>query len=251
MNILSPQWQGTLQASSLDDFNTVWEMPLTRVDSQNQARGGWSEVCRQELPEPVLGVDALYIKRQQDYGYREWPNIFSSKPTFYREARNLNWCIDHGVPVVQPLAYEDRKVDGHQRAILITAGLTDYQSLDSLDWQSMSNKQHAILLKAIARVIFYLHGQGMQHGCLYPKHIFVHDDFFTSGQEEIRLIDLEKARPISRWNGGIFRDLDSLSRRATFLTNEERLMFFNEYYQGDHAGRNALLEKLKKSLESI
>jgi len=250
MNILSPEWRDTLHAASLDDFKTVWSMSLDKVDSQNKARGGWSEVCRFALPDSVLGVDALYIKRQQDYGYREWPDIFNRKPTFYREAKNLDWCIKRDIPVVQPLVYADREADGHQQAILITAGLTDYKSLDEFDWQAMGKAQRRTLLKSIARVIFKLHEQGMQHGCLYPKHIFVHNNCFSDNQPEVRLIDLEKARPLAWWNGGVFRDLDSLNRRAMFLGNKDRLYFYNEYCQQADLERVSLLKKLKKSYRS-
>ena len=248
MIFVDPEFKPTLEALGLGQAEEVWALDLARVDDPNRARGGWSEVVRLQLSEPVQGVETLYIKRQQDFGYREWPNIFIKRPTLQHEYQNLTWCERHGIPVAKPLAYYSFNVDSHQRAILITAGLTDYLPVSELDWpHEIAEENRKRLLRAVARTVFQMHREGLQHNCLYPKHVFVHKQFFDSGKDDVRLIDLEKARPINRWNGGIFRDLDTLNRRSVDWSEEDREYFFKQYYQWNDGKGRVLWDRLARS----
>jgi hypothetical protein len=247
MQIVSSSWQDVLEAQGLSDFDSLWSAQLQRVDDSNTARGGWSEVSLLPLPEVVDGAQALYIKRQQDFTCRMWPNMLARKPTLWREFINLKWCIEHEVPAALPLAYGEVNQEGHVRAILVTAGLTDYFPLSDgskiIDWSDDERRQ---LLGDIAKVVFHMHSQGLQHNCLYPKHIYVHNDY-QQGNRKIRLIDLEKARPLWLSRQGVFRDLDSLNRRAEGWSNEERRHFFESYYAWDDGKKQRLLDKLISS----
>lgn len=247
MEIPFADWREPLNKLGMLDFETIWNLQLDRIDEKNIARGGWSEVVRFNLQEPVLATSELYIKRQSNYGYRAFPNIFKVRPTLFREFSNLMWCIDNDVPVIKPLLFAVEKVNGESRAILITAGLTDYWSLDKIDHIAKTREQRLAVIQSVAEIIFDMHIKGLQHSCLYPKHVYVSNDFFSDTNRDIRLLDLEKARPISLFNEGIFRDLDSFMRRAVFLGAEERQIFFDAYYQWPDKGGARLFEKLERS----
>lgn len=233
-----------MKSLGLDEFQPLWEKQLERVDQPNRRGKGWSEVCRLKLSGKSNNTQYLYIKRQQDYGTRQWSNIFSKKPTFQVEYENLLWCAEHGIPTLRLVAYGQRQHEGAEQAVLVTAGLDDYLPLTDAYWLKEPDKaRRRQLLSSVARQIFNMHRQGKIHNCLYPKHIFVHKEFFT-GQSEIRLIDLEKAKPMRTRALGIFRDLDSLNRRAAGWNDEDRQYFFDEYYAWGDGGAQRLLERL-------
>ena len=182
------------------------------------------------LTQEFEGTGGLYIKRQQDFGYRMWRNPFNKWPTYFREYRNLLYCSKHGLPAVQPVAFAMRDHDGHRQAILITCALDKYFPLserETVDKLGFSTRIK--LVKEVANVVRQYHDAGMQHGCLYPKHIFINRDVVTDDAVRVRLIDLEKAEPISWWNGGIFRDIDSLNRRSYGWDAKDRLRFLARY----------------------
>ena len=250
MEFIDPEWQDVLQQQGLGSFDSIWNRELQLIDRPNRARGGWSEVGCHELGTTAAGIDTLYVKRQQNFTYRDWPHVFQPRPTLYREYCNLSWCLQHAIPVARPLAYLSKKVNGNQMAVLITAGLKDYWPLSDVErWNALQEEHRKQVLQAIALVVYRMHDGGMQHGCFYPKHIFIHEQFFTAENREICLIDLEKGRFLSWWNGGRFRDLDTFFRRAGFLTAEERKFFFDEYYRWENGDKGALFARLQRSLD--
>jgi hypothetical protein len=244
---LYPQWQPAMTAIGLSDFNSVWEFPLERVDEPNVGRGGWSEVCYYKLPDPVFGVKALYIKRQQDFGFFDWRRPLKGLPTFQREYNNLVWCIEQGLPVVKPVAFDVRDKGGHRQAILITQALDNYFSLDNSEVVGkLAVRLRRTLIRSVATVLKRLHQSGLQHGCLYPKHIFVNNACREGEEIDIRLIDFEKASPLSFMNKGIYRDLDTLNRRSYEWGSRDRICFLNSYCGGDKIKMRNMLKRLTK-----
>ncbi|MCW8962954.1 MAG: lipopolysaccharide kinase InaA family protein, partial [Gammaproteobacteria bacterium] len=245
MQVHNPQWQPALAAIGMGDFNSIWTFPLQPVDVPNKGRGGWSEVCYYELPDPIFDVKALYIKRQQDFGFFDWRRPFKGLPTFEREYRNLVWCLERELPVVKPVAFGVRDDKGHRQAVLITQALDNFFSLDSDQEISPLNVgRRRMIIRSVASVVKRLHESGLQHGCLYPKHIFVSRQKLNEGIVDIRLIDLEKASPLSIWNKGIMRDLDTLNRRAYGWSNRDRLCFLKQYCSSDRALMRSYISKL-------
>lgn len=230
-------------AIGMADFNSIWTLSLKPVDHPNQGRGGWSEVSYYPLPEPVLGVKGLYIKRQQDFVCFDWRRPRKGLPTFQREYRNLSWCLERDLPVVKPVFFGVRDEKGHRQAILITQGLNNYFSLDNDDEIALLRiNQRRALIRAVADTIRRLHKNGVQHGCLYPKHIFAHRA--DSQNIDIRLIDFEKALPLSIWNKGVMRDLDTLNRRAYSWSRRDRLCFLKQYCHADSTLMRSYIHKL-------
>jgi len=245
MQVYNLQWQSVIKAIGIGDFESVWNFHLERVDHPNKGRGGWSEVCYYQLPDPVFDVKALYIKRQQDFCFVDWRRPFKGLPTFQREYRNLVWCLERGLPVVKPVAFGVRDEKGHRQAVLITQALDDYFSLDNdQEIATLGVRQRRMVIRAVANVIKRLHESGIQHGCLYPKHIFINRQKLDEDIVDVRLIDMEKASPLSIWNKGVMRDLDTLSRRAYGWPNRDRLCFLKHYCDSDHALMRSYIRKL-------
>lgn len=248
MSLVTPEWQAVIDRLGLRSFETVWNLPLDMVDEPNRARGGWSEVGRVTLDHPVSGSRSLYIKRQENFTYRPLNAPWTRRPTFEREYHNLCWCLEHDVPAVKPLVFMRDTTSADYRAILITIGLDDYVPLSAVEKSlTLSMPMRRRLIKSIASQISHMHEQGLQHACLYSKHIFVHSDMLEHGEGDIRLIDLEKGRPLSMWNAGIFRDLDSLNRHAVGWSLRERIRFLKHYPGKDTERFRELFHKLNNS----
>lgn len=258
MEFIDPEFKSMLVEQGMDTPDKVWTMTLARVDDPNRARGGWSEVGRYELPEPVNKVDTLYIKRQEDFTYRQLTNPVTRRPTLRKEYEWLQWCQARGVPSIRPLAYWDYRMQGKCRAIMITAGLSQHIPLtevESSDYRKQTGfGERRALLRTIARVIALMHANRLQHRCLYSKHIFIRRDWRQHDHPDVRLIDLEKARSLgwleAMFGEGIFRDLDSLNRHAKSWSRSERLYFLMQYANGDRAQARMLARELGISMQN-
>ncbi|MDR1350188.1 MAG: lipopolysaccharide kinase InaA family protein, partial [Zoogloeaceae bacterium] len=181
-----------LQAAGLTDFNALWRLELEAVEPPNTDRGGWSSVCRLELPE-----QGYFLKRQSNHLTRSLAHPFG-EPTFAREFRNIRRYAERQVPALSAAFFGIRKVAGEQRseqrAILLTRALSssaDWRDLASwlADWSQCSAEQRAQLLDASALLARRLHAARLTHCCFYPRHIFVRsvEQGFAAC-----LIDLEK-----------------------------------------------------------
>ena len=234
-------------AIGMGDFDSVWGFPLERVDDPNKGRGGWSEVCRYPLPEPIFGVKALYVKRQQDFVFLDWRKPIKGLPTFQREFNNIAWCLDHDIPVVKPAAFGVRDHAGHRQAILITQALADSFSLGENDViERLGIRLRRAVIRQVARLVRRLHKSGKQHGCLYPKHIFVNNDCHTDQPISIHFLDLEKMSSLSFWNKGIYRDLDTLNRRAYGWNSRDRHCFLLAYCDADKNKMRDIMRRLEE-----
>lgn len=243
MVYIADRWHEELRKIGLDTFETLWQLNIPRVDEPNIARGGWSEVCRYELPSTVQQINALYIKRQENFTTFSWRSPLSGDATFKREFNNLLFCREQGIPVVSPVFFAEEKDKRQYRAILVTASLDDMCSLDkSASIKNLEPGQRRALIRVIAQAVKQLHQLGYQHGCLYPKHIYYR--FGADGRPEIRFIDLEKLARNAWYKGGIYRDLDTLFRRSYDFSTRDKLCFLQAYAGRDRRLIRKIIQKL-------
>ncbi|MCP4040373.1 MAG: hypothetical protein GY731_00245, partial [Gammaproteobacteria bacterium] len=133
-------------------------------------------------------------------------------------------------------------------AILVTEELTGYFPLEVLQqrWQQASGQSgkrlKLELIRQLAPLVRGMNSVRLQHGCLYPKHIFVLvTENSSSGLQEIgdiRLIDLEKARRRFLATSCTRRDLGALNRHSQGLTLGDRMQFLKTYLRESHLGSN-------------
>lgn len=180
-----------------EPFSFWWNHPGQWVEPANHRRGGWSGV----LVARWQG-QTVYIKRQQQHLCRDLHHPLGW-PTACREYANLLRLQQLGIQAPRPICMAR---DG-QRAVLVLAALSGYQALDQLDAPDATER--AALASALGFTLGRLHRAALQHGCLYPKHIFLRRS--TDGWQ-VALLDLEKMR--QRWSPerAARHDLEQLQR---------------------------------------
>lgn len=231
--IISPEWRGFLQANGLNDYQKLWDMSGDWVEPPNYRRGGWSGVCRTELPASGDSVTGVYLKRQENHGHRTLLHPIRGEATFVREFKMIRHLRQHHVPTLNLLCFAESYENGNSQAMLMTEALLGYRSMEEILYEkgeaaAMPVAKRRRLLAAIASTVRKMHAAGIQHRCLYPKHLMVKE-----GEGfEVALIDLEKARRTFFPVLPALRDLVTLNRHSMGLSRSDRLFFFREYLQG-------------------
>lgn len=230
-------WRPILEQSGFADFDALWNVEAGWFEPPNQRRGGWSGVTRLELTRPDGSVCAVFLKRQENHGTFSWRHPFKGIPTFLREFRKIEHYQSCGVPALEPVYFAMRRTPEGHRAILVTAELTGYESMENRVTRWLKNgapssavrREH---LQAAADLLRAMHAHGIQHNCFFPKHVFTRRR--ADGKVEARVIDLEK----SRWRPSrticASRDLYSLIRQSLCWSRTDRLWFFKRYLGIDH-----------------
>lgn len=221
-----------LSASQLADFEGLWSLSTDWHEAPNERRGGWSGVSRHVLDDG----SAIFLKRQENHLCRTLRHPWRGIPTFYREYLNILRLSARQVGAVEALYYGDRQESARWRAILVTRALDGFISLD--EWNVAVGhgqpSQRPSLITAIARACARLHHHGLQHSCLYGKHVFVRRIPAignTYQESDVRFIDLEKLRQ------GISRervrrhDLDQLLRHTDGWNDGDWNIFHAAYRQ--------------------
>ncbi|TWH77239.1 lipopolysaccharide kinase (Kdo/WaaP) family protein [Azomonas agilis] len=208
MDVIEPIAAYTAATASFDDW-------LARtgdwVELPNERRGGYSGV--QRIQE---GSTYLYRKHQINHCYRSWQHPLG-EPTILREQRALQAFTALGVKVPHVLYCAARKRAGTWEALLVTEALQGFESLErirelGLDKTWSPELRHNLFYE-LGASLARLHTDRWQHGCLYPKHIFLRVS--PCGQHgELALLDLEKSR--QRWSAhrAAQHDLTQLRRRS-------------------------------------
>lgn len=245
---LEASWRAVLVANGLADFDALWSLPQDWFEPPNARRGGWSGVSRHLLKTPAGGEIGVFVKRQQDHGFRSLRHPLRGRPTFEREWHNIQAYRTCGVPTLEPVYFAWRRQAGHQQAILITRELEGFTTLLALQqqWaeQGRPSRRHRMaLLDALAEMVGRMHGCGLQHNCLYPKHLFLREQ---GGGWELRVIDLEKTKRRRGRDAARVRDLSTLGRYAEGWSRSERLRFFLYYL-----GRPRLDTKARRLLGKV
>lgn len=240
-SFFDPQWQKVFLKQGLADFEILWQLDLTPLDKPNRGRSrdGWSSVCAMDLKLDNGLIKKLIIKRQQNHNSCTARHPFTGIPTFEKEILSILRYKQQNIPVIKPVYFAKRTENGVQ-AILITEFLDEFIALDNFvkkrkpaTWPR--NKRNN-LIKVVAQCVSRMHGSGLMHNSLYPKHIFVKQegDVFL-----VRLIDLEKSlKGIFALNRRI-RDLESLHRRAEGWSKADRIRFFYAYFNTDRLDKYA------------
>lgn len=227
---IADDFRALLTRHRLAEFSTLWALELASVDLPNTGRGGWSSVSRIELADEQGQVHAFYLKRQVDHLSRSLRHPLG-EATFAREFRNIRQYERNGVPALEAAYFSQRRIGGKACAILVTRALDDYRPLDAWlrDWPVLPRATRRYLIDQTAALIRSLHGAGILHNCLYPKHIFVRPPDSSATGPAARLIDLEKTRRFGLGTGDRVRDLDTLNRHSHGPRAGERLRFLLGY----------------------
>ncbi len=224
-----------LQASPGGDtrFERWWNSEGEWVEPPNQRRGGQSGVQRLVSRDPDQPI--LYCKRQVGHLYRSLRYPFG-RPTVLRERQAL-LALDRLEIRVPSLIYcAAQKEAGKWQALLVTEALEGFISLQ--EWYAPNGPHrhdgalNDKILKQLAFTLARLHLAGWQHGCCYPKHIFVKVSKRDAETEVvIALLDLEKSRRRWRTSAASRHDLRQLLRHREHMPLEDWVLFQQAYLQ--------------------
>lgn len=211
--------QHQLQAVGLDTFQALWTCDAAWVEEPNFKRQGWSGVGRIELNNAASPRIGMYLKRQENHGYRSLANPFRYQPTAYREYKRLVAMQAAGITTPDILYYGERRHGRKLQAILMTREIPPSIPLD--DYLSLSPERDPAEVDQVildtAALIAKLHRHHFQHCALYGKHILISgiDTAAETGSRLVPyLIDVEKSRwRLSRLAIAV-RDLNQFQRRA-------------------------------------
>ena len=221
--------RASLQTAGLASFEALWTLDAPWVEEPNRERRGWSGVCRIELPGPGDNAFTVYLKRQENHGYRSLTNPFRYRPTAYREYKCLVAMKAAALAVPEVMYYGERRPNGAIQAILATKGIPRAISLDAY-LSAAQERPAAEVAQTIfdtASLIAHLHHHRFQHCALYGKHILLRG-FQAAGSTVAQvkprlrpyLIDVEKARRRPLRLAIALRDLNQLYRRAPWSSDQ-------------------------------
>lgn len=212
------------------DFEYWWQREGDWVEPPNHRRQGISGVKR--INEPGTGV--VFVKTQVNHLHRSLRHPFG-RPTAFREAEAIHACQALGIKVPEILYCGKVKSEEGWKTVLVTHDLSGFTSLDQ--WLESSRNQagsegiRAKIIEELAWTLSLFHHFKWQHGCLYPKHIFVRVEQSTAEPAvEIALIDLEKCRRRLTSKQAAEHDLSQLKRHLNAFT-ETDWQALNAHYQ--------------------
>jgi tRNA A-37 threonylcarbamoyl transferase component Bud32 len=217
--------QQQLHAVGLDSFEALWTQDAAWVEEPNFRRQGWSGVCRIELNNAAAPPIGIYLKRQENHGYRSLANPFRYQPTAYREYKRLVAMQAAGITAPVILYYGERHSGKNVQAILMTREIPPSIPLD--DYLSLTQERDPAevdqVIQDTAALIAKLHRHHFQHCALYGKHVLISGVESAAGVGSRLvpyLIDVEKSRwRLSRMAIAV-RDLNQFQRRAPWTTTQ-------------------------------
>ncbi|MEM7384228.1 MAG: lipopolysaccharide kinase InaA family protein [Verrucomicrobiota bacterium] len=256
---LNQGWRPLLEQNGLRSFDDFWAMEKTWVEKPNKRRGGSSGVARLELSGPGGCVVPVFLKCQENQYFRSVENGFRARLTYEREIENLLKLATLGVPVVEPLYFEEKCQFGKSRAVLLTPELSGYRSLqdwlilwDREGWPGKSCRQK--IAERLGAELGRFHRLGWCYRALYPKHVFLR---ISEGELSVRFIDLENARTSWWRRRDRIKDLGPFFRRTRAASPRDRLCFLRAYTTGPGERREFMkavageeLQQVRRSFES-
>lgn len=217
-----------IAASIHSEFDRWWHSLGQWVEPANQRRGGESGVLL--LQTKTSSGMPLYCKRQSGHLYRSLLHPFG-RPTILREVRAYRALARLGISVPKLVYHAARRVQGQWQAVLVTEALQDYVSLQQLYADAPSDALRHAVLRQLAITLARLHLGGWQHGCCYPKHIFVKISQTPSAAPpvDIALLDLEKSRRRMSIQSASRHDMRQLTRHRSTIPEEDLLYLHLTY----------------------
>ena len=228
---LGEGWQTLLSKNNLATYGSLWRLKADWFEEPNIRRGGWSGVVKVSLKQTNDDPVFIFIKRQENHLSRTWRHPIKGVATFIKEYNNLRLFHKYDIPTPELVYFGARSNNGKPQAIIATKELVGYQPLNVLLHKSGSSliigsKQRQALFKETAKVLYHMHQHRLQHNSLHPKHIFAKP---LGDNWDIRIIDLEKAKRRVFKHTASLRDLATLRRQMTELTDKEQITFFKAY----------------------
>lgn len=224
-----------LQAPGHDAASTAfqrwWSSQGDWVEAPNQRRDGESGVQLIRPRDPDLPL--LFCKRQVGHLYRSLRYPLG-RPTVQREWCAISAFEQLGVRVPEIVYRGLNHKGGQWQALLVTKELSGFVSLEN--WYRhgaparWGEAVHRAMLRELGAVLAVVHRARWQHGCCYPKHIFIRvQGNDEAARVEIALLDLEKSRRRLRRASASRHDLRQLYRHREDMPLADLALFQAAY----------------------
>ncbi len=221
------------QAIADKQFDDWWNMPGDWVEPPNQRRGGESGVRILQPDAPT--VCRLYCKRQVGHLYRSLLHP-CGQPTVLREQAAYQAFATLHIRTPRLLYCAARKQGGQWQGLLITEALED--GFSSLEQWSENNASGGLVfrqavLQQLGIALAGVHLSRWQHGCCYPKHLFVKASQENNAETQVSIafIDLEKSRQRWRFQDASRHDLQQLWRHWGKKFQDDWALMLKAYRQ--------------------
>jgi len=191
-----------LRTQGFLSFEDFWNLPHQFVDDINYRKGGWSGVSLLSLGDGDLRKH-YYVKRQVNQFRYSLSQPFGAL-TFEHEALAIKRNLKLGLPAVEIACWGVRKESGCTKGVLVTPEV-GFSSLENILATQQYSSALDVLLYRCGEQLLEMHSYGLQHGALYPKHIYV--DQQTGAMQ---LIDFERARKRSSAHKAMRSDFKQL-----------------------------------------
>jgi len=202
-------------------FEDFWNLPHQFVDDINYRKGGWSGVSVLSLWDKKSQIK-YYVKRQVNQFRYSLGKPFGAL-TFEHEADAISRNRKLNLPTIDIACWGVRREPGSTKGLLVTPDI-GYCSLEDILATQKFSPTLGMLLYRCGEQLLEMHNHAIQHGALYPKHIFVDQ---LSGA--IKLIDFERARKKSSADKAIRADLRQLLKHLKTLPLEVTEMLLRPY----------------------
>lgn len=224
MSVLTSKLPGSINPT---EFDRWWGSAGLWVEPANQRRAGESGV--QLLKH---GQSQLYCKRQTGHLYRTFLHPFG-RPTILRELHTYRAFARLGIRTPNIVYCSARQQKGQWQALLVTEALQGFVNMEQWYASNPPANLTQYVLRQLGLTLARMHLAGWQHGCCYPKHIFVRvwTDDLNDPRVEIALLDLEKSRRRWRVRNAAKRDLGQLNRHRGNIPEADLLFLYQIHQQ--------------------
>ncbi len=226
---IAKNWHDFLLTHDLASFDQLWEKELPWFEDINygRSRDGWSGVCKIKVDGHVL-----YLKKQQNF-YRYPISKSLGGTVAQKEYNNISLFNTLDIPCLETVYFGVRKQQGRLQAMIMTEGLEGYISFEEVTgiWSrgcfGLAHRRG--LIRHIGEFLRQAHDKKVMHNSLYPKHIFLDENYVlnqkSDNQPICRFIDMERSRRARFGSRRQIRDLETLHRRTPYWSHSDRLFF--------------------------
>ena len=194
-----------LMDSGFMGFNDFWQIPKSFIEEVNIRRGGWSGVSVVRLSDGAR-TKTYYVKRQENQLRYALSKPFG-KLTYVFEIEAIARNRKLGIPSLNLVCAGYQKGPGVSRGLLVTEAIV-CPSLQDISLRNLDWEEYIPSLRLLGKELLRMHELKIQHGALYPKHIFIDKE-----KSQINLIDFERSRTRRKVTAAICTDLKQLIRR--------------------------------------
>ncbi|MDA1289866.1 MAG: tRNA A-37 threonylcarbamoyl transferase component Bud32 [Pseudohongiellaceae bacterium] len=210
-----------LRSRGFFGYEDFWNLPHDFVDDINYRKGGWSGVSVLNLWDKNSQRN-YYVKRQVNQFRYSLKKPFGAL-TFEYEAEAIARSQALGLPAIDIACWGVRREAGSTMGLLVTEEI-GFSSLEDILATQKFSPTLGVLLYRCGEQLLEMHSHGIQHGALYPKHIFVDQH---SGA--IKLIDFERSRKKGSIHKAMRADLRQLLKHLKALPHEVIEMLLSPY----------------------